>query len=41
VIDECISNYDLEPLEPRIHSEIRNLFERTANDKDVRLPTFE
>ena len=41
VIDECISNYDLEPLEDKMHAEIRNLFERTANDKDVRLPAFE
>lgn len=41
VIDECISNYDLEPLDARLHKEIRNLFETTANDKDVRLPAFE
>jgi trimethylamine--corrinoid protein Co-methyltransferase len=41
VIAENISNYDLEPLPEKLHSEIRNLFQRTANDKDVRLPTFE
>jgi trimethylamine--corrinoid protein Co-methyltransferase len=41
VIAECISNYDVEPVEPKIHTEIRNLFQRTANDKDVRLPAFE
>lgn len=41
VIDECISNYDVEPLEDRLHSEIRTLFTTTANDKNVRLPAFE
>jgi trimethylamine--corrinoid protein Co-methyltransferase len=41
VIAECISNYDLEPLNRRLHTEIRTLFEKTANDKDVRLPAFE
>ena len=41
VIAECISNYDVEPLEDRLHSEIRNLFTTTANDKNVRLPAFE
>jgi trimethylamine--corrinoid protein Co-methyltransferase len=41
VISECVSNYDLEPLDSKLHSEIRNLFQRTANDKDVRLPAFE
>lgn len=41
VIDECLSNYDLEPLDRKVHSEIRNLFQKTANDKDVRLPAFE
>jgi trimethylamine--corrinoid protein Co-methyltransferase len=41
VIADCLSNYDLEPLDPKLHEEIRNLFQRTANDKDVRLPAFE
>jgi trimethylamine---corrinoid protein Co-methyltransferase len=41
VISESLSNYDLEPLDPRLHSEIQNLFLRTANDKDVTLPPFE
>ena len=41
VIGESLSNYDLEPLNPRLHSEIRNLFQRTANDNDVTLPLFE
>ena len=41
VIAECISNYDVEPVEQKLHTEIRNLFQRTANDKDVRLPAFE
>ena len=41
VIAESLSNYDLEPLEPKLHTEIRDLFQRTANDKDVKLPAFE
>ncbi len=41
VIEECISNYDLEPLDAKLHTEIRTLFETTANDKGVRLPAFE
>jgi trimethylamine:corrinoid methyltransferase-like protein len=41
VIAECISNYDLEPLDQKMHTEIRTLFQKTANDKDVRLPAFE
>ena len=41
VIAECISNYDLEPLDEKLHTEIRDLFQTTANDKDVRLPAFE
>jgi len=41
VIAENISNYDLEPLDPKIDAEIRNLFQRTANDTDVKLPAFE
>jgi trimethylamine--corrinoid protein Co-methyltransferase len=41
VIDECISNYDLEPLDAKLHAEIRHLFETTADDKNVRLPAFE
>jgi trimethylamine--corrinoid protein Co-methyltransferase len=40
-ISESLSNYDLEPLDSKLHSEIRNLFTTTANDKDVRLPSFE
>jgi len=40
-ISESLSNYDLEPLDPKLHAEIRNLFQTTANDKDVRLPSFE
>lgn len=41
VIAECISNYDVEPVEQKLHTEIRTLFQTTANDKDVRLPAFE
>jgi trimethylamine---corrinoid protein Co-methyltransferase len=41
VIDECLENYEVEPLDGGLHREIRDLFVRTANDRDVRLPDFE
>lgn len=41
VIEECLESYDLEPLDRSLHGEIRELFQRTANEKDVRLPAFE
>lgn len=41
VIAECVENYDLEPLDPKLHAEIRDMFRKTANDKNVQLPEFE
>lgn len=41
VLDDALSNYDLEPLDRKLHAEIRDLFGRTAHDRDVRLPAFE
>jgi trimethylamine--corrinoid protein Co-methyltransferase len=41
VIAECLENYEVEPLEEKLHLEIRDLFQRTADDKNVRLPAFE
>ncbi len=41
VIDECLEDYDVEPLDPKLHDEIRRLFVSTCNDKDVKLPVFE
>ena len=41
VIAESLSNYDLEPLDQKLHAEIRGLFQRTADDKDVKLPALE
>jgi trimethylamine---corrinoid protein Co-methyltransferase len=41
VLDDCLENYEVEPVDEKLHHEIRDLFKRTANDKDVRLPAFE
>lgn len=41
VIDECLENYEVGPLDEKLHQEIRELFQKTANDADVRLPAFE
>jgi len=41
VIDECLEDYDVEPLSPALHTEIRALFASTCLDKDVTLPAFE
>jgi trimethylamine:corrinoid methyltransferase-like protein len=41
VIEACLDDYDLEPLDPALHAEIRTLFQTTAHDRDVRLPVFE
>jgi trimethylamine--corrinoid protein Co-methyltransferase len=41
VLDECLANYEVEPLEEKLHAEIRDLFQRTAKDPGVRLPAFE
>jgi trimethylamine--corrinoid protein Co-methyltransferase len=40
VIAECLSNYEVEPLDEKLHHEIREMFRRTALDKDLRLPSF-
>jgi trimethylamine:corrinoid methyltransferase-like protein len=40
VIADCLSNYEVEPLDDELHREIREMFARTALDKDVRLPSF-
>jgi trimethylamine--corrinoid protein Co-methyltransferase len=39
-IGELLANYEVEPLEEKLHEEIRDLFERTAKDPGVRLPTL-
>ncbi|HSC29707.1 MAG TPA: trimethylamine methyltransferase family protein [Vicinamibacterales bacterium] len=41
VLEECLENYDLEPLDRKLHAEIRDLFQKTAHDRDVNLPAFE
>jgi trimethylamine:corrinoid methyltransferase-like protein len=40
VIAECLSNYEVEPLEEKLHLEIRDMFQRTALDRGVVLPSF-
>jgi len=40
VIDETLAAYEVEPLDPRVHREIQDLFRRTCNEKDVALPAF-
>jgi trimethylamine:corrinoid methyltransferase-like protein len=41
VIGECLSNYEVEPLEEKLHTEIREMFQRTALEPNVQLPAFE
>ncbi len=41
VIDECLEDYDVEPLDAALHKEIRTLFASTCSDKEVALPEFE
>ncbi len=41
VIAECLSNYEVEPLEEKLHLVIREMFQRTALEGNVRLPAFE
>lgn len=41
VIDECLEDYDVEPVDPKLHEEIRRLFVATCDEKDVQLPAFE
>jgi trimethylamine--corrinoid protein Co-methyltransferase len=40
VIDEVLAGYAVEPLERRLHDEIRALFRRTCGDQGVALPAF-
>jgi trimethylamine--corrinoid protein Co-methyltransferase len=40
VIDETLASYEVEPLDPKIHGEIQNLFRRTCSEPDVVLPAF-
>lgn len=41
VIDECLEDYDVEPLDPKLHEEIRHLLASTCDDKNVKLPVVE
>ncbi len=41
VIEEALDDYDVEPVDDAIHSEIRELFERTCNVEGVTLPTLD
>jgi len=41
VIEECLEDYDVEPVDPKLHAEIRRLFVSTCHEKDVELPAFE
>ena len=40
VIDETLRSYEVEPLDPKVHAEIQDLFHRTCNEKDITLPAF-
>lgn len=40
VIDELLASYEVEPLEPKLHKDIQDLFRRTCSDPDVKLPAF-
>ncbi|MGH9323571.1 MAG: trimethylamine methyltransferase family protein [Vicinamibacteria bacterium] len=40
-IDELLGNYEVDPLDDVLHREIRDLFQRTANETNVRLPSFQ
>ena len=39
-IDELLSTYEVEPLDPQMHTEIRDMFRRTCSDPEVVLPSF-
>ncbi|HXV62009.1 MAG TPA: trimethylamine methyltransferase family protein, partial [Vicinamibacteria bacterium] len=41
VIGECLENYEVEPVEEKLHAEIRNLFVKTAREPGLTLPSFE
>ncbi len=40
VIDETLANYEVEPLEQRVHDEIQHLIRSTSSDPGVVLPAF-
>jgi trimethylamine--corrinoid protein Co-methyltransferase len=41
VIDETLAAYEVEPLDPRVHAEIRDLFKRTCREEgEFTLPAF-
>ena len=40
IIDELLASYEVEPLDEKLHLEIRDLFRRTCSDPNVILPTF-
>ncbi len=40
IIDENLATYEVEPLPEKLHEEIRELFVRTCNEQDVKLPAF-
>jgi trimethylamine--corrinoid protein Co-methyltransferase len=40
-IDEILDDHDVAPLDEALHTEIRQLFERTCNDPDVVLPAID
>ena len=40
VIDECLEDYEVEPVDGKLHEEIQSLFVRTCHEKDVKLPSI-
>ena len=37
---DFLASYEVEPLEEKVHTEIRDLFHRTCNEKGITLPAF-
>jgi trimethylamine---corrinoid protein Co-methyltransferase len=40
IVDELLSSYEVEPLEPQMHREIQQMFRTTCTEPDVVLPSF-
>jgi trimethylamine:corrinoid methyltransferase-like protein len=40
VIEAALEDYDVEPVDPRVHAEIRRLFETTCQTEGVLLPAL-
>jgi trimethylamine--corrinoid protein Co-methyltransferase len=40
VIDETLASYEVEPLDEKIHAEVRDLFKRTCKEPDVQFPAL-